>query len=243
MNAPPLAVMSTLAVMGPLRDLIGPQFEAREGRRLQIQFDPTNVLLAHVRDGARADVLVAVEDSVRDLEAAGVLMAGSACAVARTSVGLACRPGAPPMDISTPQAFVGVLRAASSLVYSRTGASGVFFDALIERLGVADEIRAKSVIIPKGFTAEVMMAGEADLAVQQISELMVVPGAQIIGPFPDPYGSHTCFTAALFRDSAQLEVGRRFLAALTGPDAAAAYGPAGLVPAAAGSSAVGGPTS
>lgn len=228
MEAGSLSVMSTLGVFAPLKDRIGPVFEARTGLRLMMTFDPTAVLLDAVASGRHADVIVAIDTGVDRLAAEGILLRDSVRNVARTAVGLAKLPGTPPVDISTAERFVQVLRQAKSIVFSQSGASGIFFAKLIEDLGIAREVRAKAVVVPKGFTAEAMVAGQAEFAVQQMSELAAVPGVELIGPFPAPYRVETMFTAAAFAQSALQEQARNFIAHLAGPGAAAALTAAGL---------------
>lgn len=201
MGTGPLSVLSTLGVFAPLKNSVGPAFEAQAGCRLALAFDPTAVLMDAVAAGRRADVMVAIDTGVRRLVTQGILSGDSMRDVARTAVGLAKAPGTPLVDISTPERFVEVLRRAKSIVFSQAGASGIFFARLIESLGIAQEIRAKAVIVPKGFTAEAMVAGQAEFAVQQMSELAAVPGAELIGPFPAPYRLETTFTAAAFAQS------------------------------------------
>ena len=93
------------------------------------------------------------------------------------------------------------LLAAPSLAYSRAGASGIFFAELLERLGIAEAVNAKATVIPQGLTGELAARGEAALAIQQVSELMAVPGVEIVGRLPE--GANTCavFSAALFADA------------------------------------------
>jgi len=85
------------------------------------------------------------------------------------------------------------------VAYSRIGASGIFFAQLIERMGIASEINARARITPSGFTAERLVSGEADLAVQQISELKLVPGVEIVGPVPLELQSRRCFPPAVWQ--------------------------------------------
>jgi molybdate transport system substrate-binding protein len=138
---------------------------------------------------------------------------------------MAVPAGAPQPDISTVEALRATLLATPSLVYSRAGASGIFFAELIERLGIAAEVNAKAIVIPQGFTAEVAARGGAALAIQQVSELMAVPGIEMVGKLPE--GANTCaiFSAARFAQArpgadALLE---RLVAAMT-PGRLAAHG-------------------
>jgi len=104
--------------------------------------------------------------------------------------------GAPRPDLSTADTFRQVLPDARSAALSHGGASGSYFAGLIEQLGIAETIRAKATVIPAGFTAEKLVSGEADLAIQQVSELMVVDGIDIVGPFPAEVQATMRFAAA-----------------------------------------------
>lgn len=230
MNNRSLSVMSTLGILGPLKERIGPAFEAQSGHRLAMIYDPTTVLLQTIAAGRRADVIVAIDAALDALAGDRTLLPDSRVVVARTAVGLAKRAGTEAIDVSTPDAFVNALLAAKSIVYSQSGASGIFFKSLVERLGISREIDRKAIVIPKGFTAELLISGEAELAVQQMSELMAVAGADIVGPFPEPYGAYTHFAAAVFTQTDQPELAHRFLDHLTGEPAAEAFLAAGLEP-------------
>lgn len=223
-----LAVMSTLGVQSALEETIRPAFELRHSVQLSMTYDPTSVLLREIAAGRRADVVVAIDTAIDTLIADGTLLPEKRTDVARTTVGLAKLPGSSPLDISTPGAFLKALRGARSVAYSRTGASGLFFRQLIASLGIADEVNAKAVIIPKGFTAECLLRGEAELAVQQVSELMSVPGVDIVGPFPEPHRPYTTFTAAVFRACERRTEAFLFLDALASVEAEAAFQQAGL---------------
>ena len=117
---------------------------------------------------------------------------------------------------------------ARAVAYSKAGASGIYFADLIVRLGIAEAVNAKAVIIPMGFTAEKVANGEADLAVQQISELMTVPGIDVVGPFPAEIQVASRFDAAIFTDAANSPGAQAFLRLLTSPAAAQAYADGGL---------------
>ena len=140
-----------------------------------------------------------------ELVAAGVLEGRTD--LARSYVGIAVRAGAPHPDISTKEAFVATLLAAKSVAMSQAGASGIFFAGLIERLGIAEQVRAKATIV-NGFTAPLAARGEVEIAVQQVSELMAVPGVEIVGRLPPEIEGVTLFSAGVFRGAAQAASGR-----------------------------------
>jgi molybdate transport system substrate-binding protein len=196
MTLPPIRVLSTLGVLGVVRDLL-PAAEAA-GFRPEIRFDPTARLVAAIEAGERADIAILTAEGIAAQAAAGVLDGATRVDLCRSSVGVAVRAGAPHPDISTPEAFRAALLAAPTLAYSRAGASGIFFAGLIERLGIAAEVNAKATVIPQGFTAELAARGEVALAIQQVSELMAIPGVEIVGPVPEAINTRAVFAAALF---------------------------------------------
>lgn len=188
----PVRVLSTLALAGVL-DRLRPLLP-----EVDLQLAPTAVLLGRIAAGERGDVAILTVEAVADLAAAGTLVASSRIDLARSSVGMAVRQGAPRPDISTPAAVAAALLGARSVALSRAGASGAFMAGLLVRLGIADAVNHRATFIPSGFTGERVMTGEADLAVQQVSELMMVPGLDIVGPLPSELGGVSTFTAALF---------------------------------------------
>jgi molybdate transport system substrate-binding protein len=217
MTLPPIRVLSTLGVLGVVRDLL-PAAEAA-GFRPEIRFDPTARLVAAIEAGERADIAILTAEGIAAQAAAGVLDGATRVDLCRSSVGVAVRAGAPHPDISTPEAFRAALLAAPTLAYSRAGASGIFFAGLIERLGIAAEVNAKATVIPQGFTAELAARGEVALAIQQISELMAIPGVEIIGPVPEAINTRAVFSAALFLGAdAQAAALLRWLAAALTPE-------------------------
>ncbi len=195
-----LRLLSTLAVMGGMRDLCA-AYQARGGCAVEADFAPTVALLDRLRGGEKADVAILTAAGIDDMIAAGVMRPGSRTDVARSFVGIAVKAGARKPDIGTVEAFKATLLAARSVCYSRIGASGLYFAALIERLGIAEAVNAKATIASTGFTAERLVSGEADLAVQQISELMVVPGIEVLGGLPKEVQTVAMFSAGLLAAS------------------------------------------
>ena len=150
--------------------------------------------------------------------------------LARSYVGIAVRTGDVHPDIATEPALRAALLAARSVAYSRLGASGILFAQLIEQLGVAPEINARAVIIPQGFTAERLVTGEADLAVQQISELKQVAGIEVVGPIPRELQTPAVFSAGRVATSHESGQADRLLRHLASPDVAPLLRESGLDP-------------
>jgi len=140
------------------------------------------------------------------------------------------RKGAPHPDISTEAALRRTLLAARSVAYSRLGASGVYFAQLIVRMGIAAEINAKATVVEQGFTAERLVSGEADLAVQQISELKQIGGIEVIGPVPHELQTPAVFSAGRMTNAAQAEAADRLLRYLASPEVVPVLRQSGLEP-------------
>lgn len=225
-----LKIFSTLAVQGALPALVR-RYEQSQGFKVDVYFAPTNGLLARIAAGETADIAILTRSAVDDLAQAGTLASDSITDIAVSHVGIAVQAGAPQPNISSVAALKAALLAAPSIAYSKIGASGVFFAELIQRLGIAGAINAKATIIPSGLTGELAARGETQLAVQQISELLLVPGIDVVGPLPPGAESITLFSAGVFAHTADAAGARRLLAYLRSGDAVSALAAAGLQPA------------
>jgi len=178
-----IRVLSTLALKGAIAAL-AQQYQAASGTRIEADFAPTLKLLEGLQGGETADVLLLTREGLQELVAAGQVAAESCLDLARSYVGVAVKAGAPHPDIATEAALRATLLAARSVAYSQLGASGIFFADLIVRMGISRQINARATIVPLGFTAERLISDEADLAIQQISELKQLAGVEIVGPVP-----------------------------------------------------------
>lgn len=224
-----LTILSTLAVKGVIEELM-PRLQAVSGGRLALSYDPTAVTLQKIRAGARGDTAILTEQGIEALTTEGILVPGSRVDFARSLVGMAVKAGTPKPDISTLDAFKKTLRSTHSVVYSKGGASGIFFAGLLDRLGLAEAVNAKATIIPNGFTAELTARGEAEIAIQQVSELMAVPGVDIVGPLPAGAQESLLFAGALFADTSNVDRARVLLNELADPAAAGLFTRKGLLP-------------
>jgi molybdate transport system substrate-binding protein len=222
-------MLSTLGLMGAMRSLSS-AFEAASGIQVDADFAPTLALLKRLRAGEVADLVILTREGLDEVIGEGRVIADSAADLARSYVGLAVRKGAPHPDIANETALRTTLLAARSVAYSRLGASGVYFAQLIVRMGIATEIDAKATIVEQGFTAERLVSGEADLAVQQISELKQVDGIEVIGPVPHELQTPAVFSAGRMVNAKQAEAADRLLRYLASPEVVPVLRRSGLEP-------------
>ncbi|HLI98788.1 MAG TPA: substrate-binding domain-containing protein [Bradyrhizobium sp.] len=187
-------VLSTLALKGASESL-AKIFQAASGVQIAADFAPTLNLLERLKKGEAADIVILTQEGLSGLAAQGAVVPESCVDLARSFVGVAVKAGSPHPDITTEPALRAVLLGARSVAYSRLGASGIYFAQLIAKLGIADQINARATIVPIGFTAERLITDEADLAIQQISELKQVRGVEIVGPVPLHLQSPAVFSA------------------------------------------------
>lgn len=224
-----IRMLSTLGLMGAMRSLSS-AFEAASGIQVDADFAPTLALLKRLRAGEAADLVILTREGLDEMIGEGRVIADSAADLARSYVGLAVRAGQPHPDIANEAALRKALLAARSVAYSHLGASGVYFARLIVRMGIAAEINARATIVEQGFTAERLVSGEAELAVQQISELKQVEGIEVIGPVPHELQTPAVFSAGRMVDAKQAEAADRLLRYLASPEVVPVLRQSGLEP-------------
>ncbi|GAA1853023.1 substrate-binding domain-containing protein [Pseudonocardia ailaonensis] len=196
-----IVMMSGLATRKAFDDHLFAAFTERTGVEIVPVYDPTVALLRRLDAGETFDVMIAATPSFDDLVARGVVAPGPR-PIVRAGIGLAVARGAAHPAIGTTDEFVAALASARSVAYSQTGQSGIYFVELVTRLGLAHVVLPGATALEKGFTATALESGVADLAVQQLSELLYVAGAEIVGPFPDELQKWTEFSAGTAAASA-----------------------------------------
>ncbi|QDP25816.1 substrate-binding domain-containing protein [Bradyrhizobium cosmicum] len=224
-----IRMLSTLGLMGAMRSLSS-AFESATGIHVDADFAPTLALVKRLRDGEVADLVILTREGLDEMIGEGRVVAGSAADLARSFVGIAVRAGQAHPDISTEAALRRTLLAARSVAYSRLGASGVYFAQLIQRWSIAAEINATATIVQQGFTAERLVSGEADLAVQQISELKQVEGIEVVGPIPHDLQTPAVFSAGRMANAKHAEAADRLLHYLASPEVVPVLRQSGLEP-------------
>jgi molybdate transport system substrate-binding protein len=153
--------------------------------------------------------------------------------IAGTPVAVVARAGAPKPDIGSVDAFKQALLKAKCVVYAdpaKGGLSGVVAARAIERLGIAEQMKGKTILVPGAQAAEVVAKGEADLGIAQASEILPVSGAELVGPLPGDFATMTVFAGAVGADSRSAEAAKTFLEFLATPDAAATFKAKGFEP-------------
>jgi molybdate transport system substrate-binding protein len=224
-----IRILSTLGLMGAMRSLAS-AYETATGVRIDADFAPTLALLKRLRDGEAADLVILTREGLDEMIGEGRVVSGSAADLARSFVGIAVRAGQAHPNIATASALRDTLLAARSVAYSRLGASGVYFARLIAQMGIAAEINAKATIVEQGFTAERLVSGEADLAVQQISELKQVEGIEVVGPIPHDLQTPAVFSAGRMANAKHAESADRLLRYLASPEVVPVLRQSGLEP-------------
>jgi molybdate transport system substrate-binding protein len=224
-----IRMLSTLGLMGAMRSLSS-AYETATGVHIDADFAPTLALLKRLRDGEAADLVILTREGLDEMIGESRVIAESAVDLARSFVGIAVRAGQAHPDIATESALRKALLAARSVAYSRLGASGVYFARLIAQMGIAAEINAKATIVEQGFTAERLVSGEADLAVQQISELKQVVGIEVIGPIPHDLQTPAVFSAGRMANAEHADAADRLLRYLASPEVVPVLRQSGLEP-------------
>ena len=212
-----------------LLDALVRVFERDEpGHRVLLEADSAKAMLARLENGERADLAVLNAPHVAALAATGILDRVTLRPFTRSRIGVAVRAGAPHPDVSTVTAFRQMLLDAQSIAHTVHGASGMYVPKLIQRLGLTDIMRSKTVTRPGGLIGKVVAAGEAQIAIQQISELLAVDGIELVGPLPDEIQMTFDSAIAIFSEPANTEGARALLCFFTRPELARHFEAHGL---------------
>jgi len=224
-----ISILSTHAVQEALCEL-GPLFERTNGLSLSINYDPANVLKRRIESGTAFDVVIATRPVIDTLAGEEQVDRETCVDIGRSGLGVAVSERVAKPDIATVEGFKRALIAAHSLVRSKDGTSGLYFQTLLDRLGIAGAMHDKIVLGPSGRIAECVARGEAEMAVQQIPELLPVKGVQYVGPLPAELQLYTVFSAGVSTAARNRAAARMFVDALVTSAAAALFEAKGLEP-------------
>jgi molybdate transport system substrate-binding protein len=194
-----------------------PALEAASGTTLAIDDATAGQIKKRIAAGETFDLVIAPPRVIEELAAAGKVVAGSRRSIARVGIGVMVREGAPRPEIGTTAAFRAALQAAKSVAYidpASGGSSGIYLSKLFEKLGIADEIKAKAKLKKGGYVADLLVSGEAELGLHQISEIIPVKGVTLVGPLPAEVQSYTTYAIALSSGTRELEAASKLSVAL-----------------------------
>ncbi len=234
--APARAAEITVLTTGayrPVAAALVPDFERRTGHTVTIRHDTAGAVAEAIRDGARADLVVLTPAGLAALLRDRRLAGGPPVPLAKVGIGVAIRDGAPVPDIATVAGLREALlraRAVAMIDPASGGSSGIYLAQLFERLGIADRLKDKLILVRGGLAASRLVSGEADLALQQSSELLAVAGARLVGPIPDEVQNVTVYAGMVPAGAAEAEAASLLLRDLAGPQAAPILARKGMAP-------------
>lgn len=221
--------MSSAAIKAAYLELV-PQFERASGHTVATKWIPGVDLLQRVKEGESSDLVFMQAKDIDELIRCGRIAAASRVELATSGVGVAVRAAAPRPDISSADALKRALLAAKAVAFS-TGPSGVYMLQLFERLGIAAEMKAKSRQIKGEPSGAAAARGEADIAFQQVSELLPVPGIDFLGPLPAEIQRITTFCAGMQNTAREPAAAGEWINFIKSPAAASAIRKSGMEPA------------
>ena len=217
-----IKVLTAGAMRGVLAELL-PQFEKDTGHKVSLDNATAGTLAKRIEAGEAFDVAIVTPKVIDALILKGKITPGSRADLARVGIGVAVKEGAALPDIATVETFKRTLLAAKSVAYidpKAGGSSGIYFDGLLDRLGIAGEIRPKAKLKQGGYVAELVASGEAEVAVHQISEIVPVKGVVLVGPLPAEIQSFTTYAAAIGAEAKHAVPAKALIEHIAGPAAA-----------------------
>ena len=188
------------------------RFKKEHGRAVVIEEGTVGQLVERISEGEQFDVALLTPAGVQRVPEG--FLAGAPMELARVGIGVVVRQNAPRPDIATLDAFEQTLRQARSIAYvdpAAGGTSGIYFSHLLERLGLAEEVRPKAVLVPGGAVAQRVASGQAEIGIQMMSELTGVKGVTLIGPLPAPIQTYTVYSGVLSASPSDAEAARELL--------------------------------
>lgn len=225
-GAAELTLLISNAVKTVMEDL-APRFETATGHKLAITYGSTNPMKARIEKGEVFDLTILGDDAINDLVKQGRLVAATRTVVARSGLGLAIRKGATKPDISTTEGFKRTLLGAKSIAYLDDGLTGTYLKVLFQRLGIADNMKSKHTSARGG---EAVAAGEVELGVTQVSEILYQKGTELAGPLPPEIQNYTNFSSAVSAGAKQPDAAKALIKYFASPDAVRVMKTIGLEP-------------
>jgi molybdate transport system substrate-binding protein len=229
-QAAEIKVLASNGVKASLEEL-APAFERQTGHKLAVTFGLAAVLKRQIESGEAFDVAILTEAGIGDLAKQGKVDGASRASIARSGVGIGIKQGAPRADIGTPEALKQTLLGARSISWAKEGASGVYFAGLLERMGIAEQMKPK--IVPAAQGSEVgklVVEGKVQYGVILVNELMASPGVEVLGPLPPALQSYTVFHAGVGASSRNAAAAKQLIEFLQAPSSRAVFKAKGQEP-------------
>ncbi len=209
---------------------LGSQFERASGHKVTIQFEVNPEVKRKIEAGESFDVAILNPPVLDDLIKQGKIAPDTRAAIGRSGIGVAVREGAAKPDISSVAAFKRTLLNARSVAYPGEGASGRYFVGLVDRLGIAAEMKPKMRPLPAAYNVEAVARGEVELVVVVASRISGVPGVHLVGRIPQELQTWIGFTGGVASGAREPEAARELLKFFTAPAAASVLKAAGVEP-------------
>lgn len=222
-----IKVMASAAFKEAYLELV-PQFERATGHKVENLWVPSVQMMSRLKSGETVDLVILSAASLDELIKAGIIARRTD--LARSGVGMAVRAGAPKPDISSGEALKRAVLAAKSVVYS-TGPSGIYLAGLFRQMGIEDQVKPKLKQVQGEPAGASVARGEAEIGFQQMSELLPVPGIDIVGPLPPDVQRITTFSAGLHARANEPDAAKALVKFLTAPAAARVIQKRGMEPA------------
>ena len=229
LQAAELKVIAGGSMTASMNALAAP-FEKATGHKLSIHFDSTPNIIARVNSGTPFDVVVVPVDVFKDAAAKARFAPGPTIDIARVGYGVIVRAGASKPDLSTPDAFKKSLLAAPSIAFLPASAAGAYVTKVFERLGIGEEMKAKTKVqAAPAQIAPAVAKGEAELGVF-LTNVLVAPGVELVGPFPGELQQELVFTSAVAADTKEADATKALIDYFRTQEATAIIKAAGMTP-------------
>lgn len=222
-----IKVMLSAAFKEAYLELV-PSFERATGHAVENLWVPSVQMMNRLKSGETVDLVILSAAALEELRTAGIV--SERTDLARSGIGVAVKAGAPKPDIGSADALKRAVLAAKGIAYS-TGPSGIYLIKLFERMGIAEQIRSRVKQVQGVPAGSIVARGEAELAFQQVSELLPVPGIVLVGPLPPDVQEITVFAAGVHARAPHPDAARALVNHLTAPAAAPVIRKKGMEPA------------
>ena len=236
-SAPAQALELKVLTAGAFRSSVlalGPEYEKASGNKLIIDNDTVGALAKRVEAGETFDVVFLTPKAIDELAAMGKIAPFSRTNLARVGVGVMVKEGAPKPDVSTVDAFKKALLEAKSVSYidpASGGSSGIYVGKLLQRLGIADQVKPKEKLKHGGYVADLISSGQSELGIHQISEIIPAKGVTFVGPLPNEIQNYTIYAAGIGPNTKYPDEAKKLIATFTSPSAQALFKSRGMEPA------------